>query len=396
MAAQKKVLLIQSRDKLEECLFDVSRKWVSLLGLPPMDGRTDPQLQEMKHYVDNNRRIVRIQHDPNIQLGSEDEEAPWYTVSNICQELTKMARRMLKQVDLSSGESVSFIMTSLLPSPSPYYPTLALYQEDQLMNNRFCIPDTPSNLRLKLDLKRASGVVLEWDVKSECVTHFMLQFKKISDPGDWLSACTLNASNTFLELKNLKDASGHQFRVASVSLIGRSEFSAVFEVHVPTVKNCPPPANLKTGLVTHNSIELLWDSPELRDTNVEMLIGYDLFCSHQQPSIIRIAPNGVSCRLDNLVKGTEYNLEVSADYGSDGRSSAISIRVTTLAQTNRLIDVLRRHSQKLPSQTGLDIYSLPLTQSPTLDDTKIRRFVFGQPSSAAVLESAQVVNLFIF
>ena len=85
MAAQKKVLLIQSRDKLEECLFDVSRKWVSLLGLPPMDGRTDPQLQEMKHYVDNNRRIVRIQHDPNIQLGSEDEEAPWYTVSNICQ-----------------------------------------------------------------------------------------------------------------------------------------------------------------------------------------------------------------------------------------------------------------------------------------------------------------------
>ena len=396
MAALKKVSLIQTKDKLDECLFDISSKWALILALPPLDGRSDPFLQEMKHYIDNNRRIVRIQHDPSLQLPMDQEEAPWFTMPNISQELTKTARRMIQLADMTSGQNengelVAFYMTSLLPSPSPYFPTLSLFKEAQLVDGNFNLPIPPTNLRLKLDLKRASGVVLEWDCQQlKDVTHFTLQFKKIGDLGDWQCTSTLNASNTFVELKNVKEPFGLQFRVASVSLIGRSDFSTVFEVHTPSAKNCPPPTNLKCGLVSHNSIELLWDPPQLQDPNDPRLIGYDIHCAEHQPNSLRVSATVSSCRLEALTKGTEYTIDVSADYGHDGRSSAQTIRVTTSAQTNRQCDLLRRTSPLMGTYSGLQIYSIPLTSVPTPDVTKIRRFVFGQPSSAAVRGSAQV------
>ena len=238
LAEQEKLPLIQNQTKLDAALFDVSCQWTVVLMLPKLDGRPDRLLDSMVMYTENNRRIVRIRPSTSAQT---DEEIPWYVDENIFPALVKVARRMLQQIEINKedGLPVSFLMTPLKNEGNgPYIPKLELYKEGQLASSDFHLPSPPTGLGL---LVKSGKVVLGWKCSefSSDVTYYEIQYKLIEGPDSSWTCNRTTSTSTSVELRNIKDPSGYQFRVAAVSAVGRSAFSSVFQPD-PVVETEPP------------------------------------------------------------------------------------------------------------------------------------------------------------
>lgn len=221
-ARQKQIPLIRSQEQLDNVRLDTQTKWVVALVLPSAD--PDIFLSSMKNYVENNRRIVRIHHDSSTE--EENDSAADATQ----QELIKLARQMFQQAE-RRDEKVGFIITSLLASPSPYRPALALYENGLLVSNDFRLPSRPQNIRLKPPSSNSTSSFLEWDCdRIEDVIHFTVQYK-LPQEKEWSVGTTAGPISS-IELKSFASchSSGYQVRIAAVSLIGVGEFSPVFHV----------------------------------------------------------------------------------------------------------------------------------------------------------------------
>lgn len=231
LTGRDRVPLIQVQSELNAALFDVNYQWTVVLLLPKLGGRSDQLLESMKNYTENNLRIVPIRPT----LDPSNEEMPWYGAKNLPHELRKLVGQMLEQYEINqeNGQpavSVSFFMTTLIANDksgptSTYTPKLALYREGKLVNANFQLPSAPTNIRL---LAKPICLVLEWNCETSAdVIGYLIEYKLTGNSDSSWTRHRTTSPVTFIELKTLKDPSGYEFRVASVSVVGRSHFSAL-------------------------------------------------------------------------------------------------------------------------------------------------------------------------
>ena len=206
IAQQKQMPLVQSQEELDEILLSTNTKWILALGLPSVSDIANP--------------FARKDLQEVLEIIKEDSAR-----NELRKGLMKTARRMFQQAE-RSGNQVGFILTSLLPSPFPYQPTLTLFENGEQVASNFLLPEQPENVRLILT---GDSPVLEWDCdQRKDVLHFVVHYKRTGQESQWI-ACNTSGPVTSFKFKLIKDPSGYQFRVASTSLIGCGEFSRIVE-----------------------------------------------------------------------------------------------------------------------------------------------------------------------
>ena len=227
--------LIQSEKKLEEALFKLDVKTNLVLVLPPLKPDNDSYLNAMKKYIKSHRRIIHSKLEMSLLL-DEDSNAFWQTDDKVREELLVMARRMLQKA-LAGADSVGFLMASMdlfqgkshqqVLYNTPYRPTLVIYREGQFYKKDFRLPSAPQKVRF-VDNR------LEWDCDGlDDVTHFTVEMRQ-SDYANWTSFTTKTAATSWempsKHVHQLSKFGSYEFRIAALTLIGPSEFSANFKI----------------------------------------------------------------------------------------------------------------------------------------------------------------------
>lgn len=217
IAEQKGIPLVQSQEELNRILLNTRTKWILALVLPSTNGLANPSFLS-----DDDLNIP----DALIVKESKSEE--------LRKTLMKVARRMFQQAE-RKGDQVGYMLTSLLPSSTPYRPSLTLLENGEVVSRDFHLPVPPHNVRLNLE---NSPIVVEWDSDNQPdhVLHYAVQFKFSQDSDGW-STLTTSGPVKATELKSIRYPAGYQFRVATVSRIGWGEFSEI--LHIPAAHPSP-------------------------------------------------------------------------------------------------------------------------------------------------------------
>ena len=129
IARQKKMPLALSQKELNEILLNTNTKWIVALVLPSANDVVNP-------FAANKTDKTQKQDLKTIENG---------TAKEMQKALMKTARRMFQQAD-HSGDRVGFLLTPLLPSPSPYRPTLTLFEDGEPVSSDFFLPGQPTNV----------------------------------------------------------------------------------------------------------------------------------------------------------------------------------------------------------------------------------------------------------
>ena len=199
-------------------------------------------------------------------------------------------------------------------------PALKLYNygcpEDSSIFN---IPKSPG--QVVVEKNRLGVITLSWPA-IHSTTSFLLQYKRADLPGDRWDAMR-HPTNT-ITINHLQSDESYVFRVAAVTLGGKSPFGPVSEeVSIDPV--CPPPSGLKCLNGTDESITIAWNHQKFpaEEEQTAILKCFAVECwtdGSQESTLIQRSTVHKVITLEPLVPDTVYCVQIRA-VSSDDKGS---------------------------------------------------------------------------
>ena len=246
--------LVLGSAQLREEILNGSDGFAVVLHLPSLAEHSDGLVHEMSRFVDI------------FATSLPASWTNWIKRPRMAMGRTPAARRRF----YTAGQDFSDWITNHYADASPdryivcyeerpagqNLPALKLYNygcpEDSSIFN---IPKSPG--QVVLDKNRLGVITLSWPAIHS--TSFLLQFKRADLLGDRWDAMR-HPTNT-ITINHLQSDESYVFRVAAVTLGGKSPFGPVSEeVSIDPV--CPPPSGLKCLNGTDESITIAWNHQE--------------------------------------------------------------------------------------------------------------------------------------
>ncbi|XP_046463224.1 uncharacterized protein LOC124209324 [Daphnia pulex] len=262
----------------------------------------------------------------------------------------------------------------------------------------FTIPKAPGPVTVE---KNHRGVItLSWRTEEEVEEpNYLLQYRSIDRSKErWDS---IQHYFEEITISHLQSEESYVFRVAVVTPGGRSPFSP-FSCKVTIDPVCPSPAGLQCLYVTDTSITISW-SHQFYSGRVETVAkddvtisSYSIDCwmggSPHESTFIQRSNTKKTITLEPLVPGTDYCVQVRAvcinATGCTFYSKASQIlEAKTLREAERAAIVVRRKSQKCPTDKDIDHYQIPLKRQhhEAHQAQGVGHYVFGEPSYLALV-----------
>ncbi len=271
-------------------------------------------------------------------------------------------------------------------------PTFNLFDCGSDAKSVFKIPKAPG--QVVVEKNRRGVITLSWT--TEETTHFssfLVQYQRVDRPGD--SWDTVQHPTNTLTINYLQSDESYVFRVAAVTLGGRSPFSLVSEeISIDPV--CPSPTGLKCLCGTESSMTIAWNHQQMEEDGSDedkTLNSFAVECwtdGHQESTFIQRSTTGKIITLEPLVPDTVYCVQIRAVCSDAKGSSFYSLacpvlKVKTMREPERPALIVRRASQKCSAAaSGIDTYNVPLKKHRGTATPGVGHYVFGEPSYAAL------------
>ncbi|XP_046554801.1 titin-like [Haliotis rubra] len=163
-------------------------------------------------------------------------------------------------------------------------------------------------------------VALEWNPPKEDggakVTHYKIE-KCEEKSKDWVKVDEVKSYDTAYKVEKLKENVGYFFAVTAKNEVGYGESAETDSVIKPRKPEGPPgpPKSLKTADVERTSLNLVWEPP-IEDGG-SPITGYIIerreASRTKWTKIDRVDAKTLKTKAQNLVEGTEYSFQVSAE-----------------------------------------------------------------------------------
>jgi hypothetical protein len=245
-------------------------------------------------------------------------------------------------------------------------PSIRLYDScsGEVVQNNFTIPEAPGPVTVK---KNYRGVItLSWTTEEEVdEPNFILQYRSVDRSGESWDSIQHNCKT--ITISYLQSEESYVFRVAAVTLGGRSRFNPVnCEVTINPV--CRPPIGVICQSATDTSITISWyhfifDEEEIEvasetESEEEMEITVKYFAvecwvdGNQDSSFIQRSTTNKTFTIEPLVPDTLYCVQVRAvctdTNGSVFYSLACRIlKIRTPREAERAALIVRRSQPKV-------------------------------------------------
>ncbi len=228
-----------------------------VIHLPNLDGISDLLVSEMKRYVG----VFNQTPSSNwTDWRSDNKGQPTKdSIAINCRRIFVTAQEFSTWVtnnnsDNSNVRYIIFYDERIGAGVGEISPFTRLYDCRTALPLNFTIPEAPGPVTVE---KNHRGVItLSWTTEEEVEEpNFLLQYRSIDRSGErWDS---IQHHSKTITISHLQSDETYLFRVAVVTLGGRSSFSPVScEVTIDPV--CPPPSGLLCRYVTDTSITISW------------------------------------------------------------------------------------------------------------------------------------------
>ena len=223
------LVLLSGRNQLSEKL--VAKKHTLVLFIPPLDKLTNKILQNIKHHVDSELKII----GNSIE---QEGELPWYlshqeTKQNVFAKIRQLANhaKINKHLESQVQFCIAFDESQINGIESSY----SIYKHYNILKEKLeRLPGPPSGLRIDHDLTTTINqlflINLKWEYKAlgyPC--QFLVQFRlKGQSDESWVQLKKTKVDETQTTIK-IERRPAMEIRVAADTCIGRSEFSDVID-----------------------------------------------------------------------------------------------------------------------------------------------------------------------
>ena len=190
-------------------------------------------------------------------------------------------------------------------------PMLKLY-DCASQEETFNIPKSPG--QVLVEKNRRGVITLSWPVEETIhLSSFLVQYQLTDGPRD--SWDTIRHPTNEITINHLQSAESYVFRVAAVTLGGKSPFGPVSE-ELTIDPVCPPPSGLKCLKWTDTSITIAWNHQEFpAEEKTVTLKSFAVECwadGNQDSSFIQRSTTKQVITLEPIVPDTVYCVQIRA------------------------------------------------------------------------------------